>query len=112
MENIEKLLDDSREEKITIANPVEIWADLFLDELNYSKEDTIRITSRELYDRYIAWAEELREPSYLYNHIQFMVRFSALKLKGVKCGLDVKIKGRTIKCCIFDIEQIKKSTNK
>jgi len=113
MDHIDKLLEDDKEEKIKIADPIDVWADHLLSGLiAEGKEGIVRIQSKTLYDMYIDWVRPTGVKDYLYNHIQYAVRFSFLKLDGVKCGVDTKIKGRTCKCCFFDMDVIKNTHKK
>ncbi len=101
MEDFLKILEDNRDENIKIADPVEIWADIFVDKLTADgKQGVIRMPSKQLHDMYLDWVEQLNEPSYLYNQIQFMVRLARLKIDGVKTGIHTK----TCKCCSFDMD--------
>lgn len=101
MDTIEKLLDDSRDEKITIADPVEVWIDIFIVKLSASgRKGVIKIPSKLLHEMYVEWVELLNEQSYLYSQIQFMVRLARLKIDGIKTGIHT----RTCKVCSFDMD--------
>lgn len=104
MNRLEELLKDNGDEKLTASDPVAIWVDIFTDELAGSGiKGVIKIPSKELHDMYVGWVEQLNEPSYLYNQIQFMVRLSRLKIDGVKTGIHTK----TCKMCSFDTDKLK-----
>lgn len=108
MENYLKILEDNRDENIKIADPVEVWADTFVARLAGSgSKGIIKIPSKQLHDMYLDWVEQLNEPSYLYNQIQFMVRLARLKIDGVKTGIHTKI----CNMCSFDTDKLKNENN-
>lgn len=106
MDKLLKLLEDNREEKLEIADPVEVWIDLHVADLKGSgAKGIIKFPSRQLHQLYLDWAKELNEPRYLYNQIQFMVRLANLKVQGLKTGIHTN-KG---KWCAFDMDVLLKN---
>jgi hypothetical protein len=83
---IDKLLADEPEEKLTAACPISVWADMYIDELRETKgKGTYTISTKELYENYKRWIKDTEE---LQVNIQsFGVRLSNLKLPCVSTKL-------------------------
>lgn len=99
--DIYKLIEDNEDEKLKIADPAEIFPEIFARQLRLKgKQGIVKVTSQEFHSSYTEWAKQFNEQDYMYNIQSLMLRLRNLKINGVKTGL----KNKYCSLCSFDTD--------